>query len=208
MYVPSGRSRRTFTLPTRGALSTTVPMTLPAITVPATTPVIRTEPARTLQEVAVVNPTEVLVPVTEVARPMTVPEAQFVPPVSGEVTRPFSGSELVFDETMGDWRVHTGTDFACSEGDAVAVMAAGTISGVFSDPMRGFCVSVKHEGGLVSTTCGLSLNETVKVGQEVTAGTIIGKAGNTVLAESAQPCHIHVELTRDGVHVDPMSLLD
>ena len=190
------------------ALSTTAPLTRPAITVPETAPVIRTDPKRPPDEVAVVNPTEVLVPVTEAARPVTVPAREFTQPVKGEVIRPFSGQELVFDDTMGDWRVHTGTDFACAEGDTVSAMTAGTISAVFSDPLRGFCVSIKHEGGLISTTCGLTLNETVKVGQEVTAGTAIGTAGNTVLAESAQAPHIHVELTRDGQHIDPMSLFE
>ncbi len=47
----------------------------------------------------------------------------FVRPVTGEVLREFSGDELVYDRTMGDWRTHNGTDFLAADGALVSVIA-------------------------------------------------------------------------------------
>ena len=142
-----------------------------------------------------------------VSNPVHVAEITYTMPVSGEVLRPYSGSELVYDETMGDWRTHTGIDIACAEGDSVYTIAPGQVTGVFSDGMQGNCITVKHAGGLVSTYCGLAQNGTMQVGMELQAGDAVGAAGSSMLAESAQPCHLHLEITRDGAHIDPMSIL-
>jgi murein DD-endopeptidase MepM/ murein hydrolase activator NlpD len=190
-------------IPTQQA---TAPATAPQeVTTPYTAPNTTARPV----DLPVVNPAEIQdPPTTEVMNPVSVPEEAFVAPVAGAVTRPFSGQELVYDDTMGDWRVHRGADFAVNAGEDVVSLAAGTVSGVFTDPMLGNCVSVTHEGGLVSTYCGLNPNETVTPGMELRAGDKIGTAAGNVLAESAQSPHIHVETTRDGTYIDPLGVIE
>ena len=129
-------------------------------------------------------------------------------PVKGaEIQRPFSGNELVFDATMGDWRTHNGTDFSCEEGDEVAAVLDGTVEQVYSDTMLGNCVLIDHGAGIRSLTCGLASLDGAKEGSRISAGQSIGRAGKTMTSESGQSVHVHLEMTRDGAAVDPMTIL-
>ena len=40
-------------------------------------------------------------------------------PVSGRVLNGYSGDELVYNKTLGDWRTHNGIDYACAKDAAV-----------------------------------------------------------------------------------------
>ncbi|MBQ8801318.1 MAG: M23 family metallopeptidase, partial [Clostridium sp.] len=55
----------------------------------------------------------------------------------------------------------------------------------------------------VSTYSNLADKPAVSVGQEVDTGTVLGTVGNTAIAESAMPAHLHLEMTRNGEAVDP-----
>ncbi len=147
-------------------------------------------------------------PVQAANNPVNVPAGQetFTLPVNGEILRAFSGQELMYDETMADWRVHGGTDFSCTEGEQVLAVADGEVSAVYTDEMWGNCVSIQHSGGLVTTYCGLVENATMAPGMAVKSGDVIGGAGGGIACESAMPMHIHVIATRDGESIDLMSL--
>ncbi len=47
---------------------------------------------------------------------VTVSAPVYTRPTAGAVLTPFSGDMLLFQPTLGDWRVHSGTDFACRQG--------------------------------------------------------------------------------------------
>ncbi|MCG4763894.1 M23 family metallopeptidase, partial [Fusicatenibacter saccharivorans] len=47
----------------------------------------------------------------------------------------------------------------------------------------------------------------VKKGQEVKDGDVIGKVGNTTSVESLEGAHVHVTATKDGKSIDPMTLI-
>lgn len=143
----------------------------------------------------------------ETMNPVTVDEAQYVAPVKGDVLRGFSGEELVFDKTMGDWRTHKGTDFACQPEEEVVAIADGEVTGVYTDGMMGNCITITHDNKIVSTYSGLASNASMKVGMKVEAGDVIGTAGNSMIAESAEESHIHVEVTKDGEYIDILSLI-
>jgi len=145
-------------------------------------------------------------PPVEEAKPDTAPTF-FVRPVSGEVVREFSGDELVYDRTMGDWRTHNGTDFAAADGTLVSVVADGTVTDVYHDTYYGTAVLVTHGGGLTSMYYGLIENATVEVGQAVKAGDTIGAVSTNVLFEALEPAHVHVEMKLNGARVDPMAYL-
>ena len=55
------------------------------------------------------------------------PSPSYVWPVDGEVTQGFSGDELVYNETMGDWRTHNGIDVVSKFGGAVFSPGAGEV---------------------------------------------------------------------------------
>ncbi len=138
----------------------------------------------------------------------TVKQSIFTMPIqAAEIQREYSGNDLVLDPTMGDWRTHNGTDFHCDEGDLVMAVLDGSVAEVYEDALMGTCVRIDHGAGLESRYCGLVADDSLKVGSKVNAGQTIGRADNSNLSESAQTCHLHLEMTEDGLYVDPMSIL-
>ena len=131
----------------------------------------------------------------------------FVWPVRGQVVAGWSLEVLAYDETMGDWRTHSGMDIAAPVGTQVMAAAAGTVERVEQDDLMGTTVTISHADGLESIYANLGELPTVEAGDQVSAGDVIGAIGTTALAESAQPPHLHFEMTRDGESVDPVSIL-
>ena len=127
-------------------------------------------------------------------------------PVSGTEIRAFSPDKLLYDDTMGDWRTHLGTDLSCAVGDSVSSVADGTVDEVKEDPLLGTVITVSHEGGLVSRYCGLDPELSVMAGDKVVMGQQIGKVGKTNKCESKMESHLHFEIKKDGKYIDPMSL--
>lgn len=140
-----------------------------------------------------------------VNNPISVPVYSM--PAKGEIIKPFSITEHLYDETMDDWRVHNGIDIACDIGTPVITIATGVVTSLGFDEMTGYYVKVTHDDGLVSTYYGLQPNNTLTAEMRLEDGDEIGLAGNTMLAEIAQPEHIHVTIARDGEYIDPMSIL-
>ncbi len=126
--------------------------------------------------------------------------------VSGSIVAPFSDTELVKSKTMGDWRIHSGVDIKGEEGKDVKAIADGTVLSVMHDNMMGNVVKLEHKGGLISIYANLSDDIPKKVGESVKAGDVIGKIGNSALAECLEESHLHLEVLRDGKPIDPLSL--
>lgn len=132
----------------------------------------------------------------------------FTFPVRGaEVQREYSGAQLVFDETMGDWRTHNGTDFVCDEGDEVMAVLDGVVERIYEDGLLGACVVLDHGADLKSLYCGLTVAEGLREDQKLSAGQTLGRACGSILGESAQAYHVHLELRESGQLIDPMSVL-
>lgn len=136
----------------------------------------------------------------------TVSAPIYVRPVAGAVITPFSGDELLFQPTFGDWRVHTGTDFAAEAGETVLALTDGTVQQVVEDGLYGTCVTLSHDADLTSTYCGIT-DVRVAEGQAVAAGEALGTVAETIDAEAALGPHLHVEAARAGTPVDVLELL-
>lgn len=136
--------------------------------------------------------------------PPASPAPAFVPPVSGQTLAGFSGDELVYSETLGDWRTHNGIDLAANTGDRVRCARAGTVSAVYEDGLWGRVVDVTADGVTFRYT-GLDEVE-VSVQQQVAMGDTLGTVGECV-AEAALPSHLHLEVLKDGAWVDPAAYL-
>ena len=131
----------------------------------------------------------------------------FTWPVNGTIIADYSVETLVYSETMGDWRTHDGLDLAVSVGTKVMATAAGTVSAVLQDDFMGTVVEIDHGNGLVSRYTNLAEVPTVKVGDAVKTGTVIGSVGATAAAESGLQPHLHFAMYQDGDPVDPRDCL-
>ena len=130
-----------------------------------------------------------------------------VAPLEGEVVAAFSVSELQYDPTFEDWRIHDGVDIAAALGSAVLSASSGTVQSVTEDALMGVTVVIDHENGYQTTYCNLAENPAVMAGDAVSAGTVIGVVGDTALAESKRDSHLHFSVTKDGDVVDPNEYL-
>ena len=113
---------------------------------------------------------------------------------------------LLFQPTLGDWRVHSGTDFACEAGENVLALTDGTVQTVFEDGLYGTCVTIAHQGDLKTTMRGLD-EVRVSEGQAVSSGEAVGTCAKEIPAEQTLGAHVHVEATRGDAVIDVMELL-
>ena len=126
-------------------------------------------------------------------------------PVSGRVLNAYSGDELVYNKTLGDWRTHNGIDYACEKDAEVQSPTAGTVVLAGADGSWGPTVAIKDSSGRIWRLCGVA-SPKVKEGDTVTAGQALGKAGS-VSCECAEESHIHLEVKQDDTYLDPAKLM-
>ena len=168
-------------------------------------PVVETVPMEEPEEREPVSMPEVTVDDTPVAAEAP---SVVVSPLQGEVVAAFSVDQLLYNETLDDWRTHDGVDIAAAAGDAVLAASAGTVLSVTDDPMMGTTVVIGHSDGYETTYANLQTDPLVEEGESVSAGQAIGAVGTTAAAESAQGAHLHFAVTREGEAVDPQAFLD
>ena len=150
-------------------------------------------------------------PKQETSAPMASPldraPAVYTWPVKGQIIHGYSLEVLAYDETMGDWRTHSGIDIAAEEGFRVMAISDGTVQTVYQDDLMGNTVVVDHGNGLTSTYCNLAGTLSVAPGDPVETGTVLGVVGSSAIAESARESHLHLEIAKEGVPVDPANYL-
>mgnify|MGYP000794317671 CR=1 FL=1 len=122
-------------------------------------------------------------------------------PVSGRVLNSYSGDELVYSKTLGDWRTHNGIDYAAKAGEAVPAPVAGSVVLAGSDGSWGPTVAIKDDAGRIWRLCGVA-SPKVKEGDIVAAGQTLGKVGS-VGCECAEEDHIHLEVKQGDAYLDP-----
>lgn len=127
-------------------------------------------------------------------------------PVSGRVLNSYSGDELVYSKTLGDWRTHNGVDYACAQDAQVCAPAAGKVTAVDTDSRWGSVVCIEDSAGHLWRVCGTA-DPTVQTGDEVSVGQILGRAGS-IPNECAEETHIHLEVLQGEQYLDPAKLLN
>ena len=133
---------------------------------------------------------------------------QVVSPLDGTTVTVFSMTELIYDETMADWRTHSGVDIQAGEGDAVKTAADGTVRAVASDELMGVTVLIDHADGYTTQYSSLQADPPVAEGDTVQAGQTIGYVGTTASAESAMGPHLHFSVSLNGKVIDPGEYVD
>lgn len=133
--------------------------------------------------------------------------AVFVWPVKGAAVNAFSADDLVFNKTMGDWRVHMGLDIECAMGTQVAAVADGTVKDIYEDVFLGTTVVIEHSGGLTSVYSNLLKKPTVSISEKVNAGQVIGGVGQTAEGERREVNHLHLQMLLNKTPVNPANYL-
>ena len=136
--------------------------------------------------------------VDEVARVMSSAVGELKLPAS-TVTSAYGWRQ---DPFTGEAKFHKGVDLRAAEGSDVAAAGAGRVTFAGVSGGYGTTVVLEHANGLSTRYAHLSESR-VRVGDEISAGQVIGLAGSTGRATAP---HLHFEVLEDGVQVDPRRL--
>ncbi len=130
-------------------------------------------------------------------------ELEFIKPVEGEIVKEFAKDNLLFSQTLQEWTVHTGIDIKADKTTVVKAAEAGTVKSIKNDPRYGLTIVVAHENGFETIYANLLTSEFVIEGEKVEKGQSLGTVGNTAAFEMADDTHLHFEILKDSVQVDP-----
>ena len=165
------------------------------------TPVVQQEPVEDIQRAQAPEPVEETLKPEELL-------PQVCSPLDGTTVTVFSMTELLYDQTMADWRTHNGIDVQAEEGAAVKTAADGTVVSVTDDELMGTTVVIEHSGGYTTHYSSLQADVPVAEGQSVHAGDVIGCVGSTSAAESEMGPHLHFSVSQNGSAIDPHAYID
>lgn len=96
-------------------------------------------------------------------------------------------------------KMHKGIDYLAPKGTPVYAASSGTIILSNKEGVYGNMINIKHSNGYETRYCHLH-HMVVEKGDYVAIGQQIGTVGNTGAASGP---HLHLEVLKDGKHVDP-----
>lgn len=135
---------------------------------------------------------------------LQVPSSLLYPVSSHRVTKEYS-EQAVYNETLDDYRPHTGTDFETHINEDVFSVCEGIVDDIFCDDMYGNTIKITN--GVYSVYyCGVNNNISVEEGEAVESGQVIAHVGE-IPCESEDGPHIHIEVRVSGNSIDPMTVI-
>jgi murein DD-endopeptidase MepM/ murein hydrolase activator NlpD len=120
-------------------------------------------------------------------------------PVAGRMS---SGYGQRRHPILGYTRMHAGIDFAARYGSPIYAVTDGVVAFAGRHGGHGNYVRIQHGGGLATGYAHMSRIAAMP-GQRVRQGQVIGYVGSTGLSTGP---HLHYELYRGGVTVNPLSV--
>lgn len=133
----------------------------------------------------------------------TTVELTFEKPVEGDIVRDFAIENLIYSDTLQEWTTHTGIDIKADKTTVVKSAEAGTVKTIKNDPRYGLTVIIEHSNGFQTVYSNLLTSEFVVEGEKVEKGQSLGTVGNTAAFEISDEPHLHFEILKDSVQVDP-----
>lgn len=124
-----------------------------------------------------------------------------------KVIRDYSETEPSYSNTLDVWEIHKGLDISAKKGSKIKTIIAGKVTDVYKDDNHGVSVEIEGKDKLIVIYSNLEEKVSVKKGQEVKEGDIIGKVGNSTTVESLDGPHVHLTATKNGKAINPMTLI-
>jgi murein DD-endopeptidase MepM/ murein hydrolase activator NlpD len=123
-------------------------------------------------------------------------------PIDG--ARVSSGFGMRHHPVLGYNKMHKGMDFAASKGTPIYAAGDGVVEKAGWNGGYGKYVKIRHNSKLHTAYAHMNkIHSTVKSGQRVTQGQVIGYVGTT--GRSTGP-HLHYEVLKNGTQVNPNSV--
>lgn len=135
--------------------------------------------------------------------PEPILDPTFIMPAEGEILRDYAKDKLVYSDTLKEWVTHLAIDIKAPKTSVVKASAPGKVTAIKNDPRFGLSVVIQHTNGYSTVYSNLLTAEFISVGEEVEQGETIGTIGNTAAFEILDEPHLHFEILKDGVQIDP-----
>ena len=145
---------------------------------------------------------------TEKQEPKVQKELKFQKPVEGDVVREYAKENLIYSETLQEWVTHTGIDIKAEKTTVVNAAEEGTVKSIKNDPRYGLTVVIEHDNNYQTVYSNLLTSEFVVEGEKVEKGQAIGTVGNTAVFEIVDEPHLHFEIIKESLPVDPSIYLN
>jgi murein DD-endopeptidase MepM/ murein hydrolase activator NlpD len=116
---------------------------------------------------------------------------------------PLPTAGTLIDHPTTDSTSTHGLDIAVPAGTPIRAAGAGIVVEVKDDPQYGHLIRITHRDGYESIYANAD-DVRVTRGDKVSAGAVIGSSGG---AFGSLPPHLHFEVRRNGVDVNPASLM-
>ena len=100
-----------------------------------------------------------------------------------------------------------GIDIKADKTTVVKAAEAGTVKTIKNDPRYGLTIIIEHDQGYQTVYANLLSSEFVIEGEKVDKGQSIGTVGNTATFEIVDEPHLHFEILKDGVQIDPTTVM-
>ena len=121
---------------------------------------------------------------------------------NAKITSKFAGRRK--HPVLGFTRAHKGVDFRAPTGTPIPAAGAGRVIARSFNRGHGNFVKIRHNGTFETLYAHMSrFAKGVNVGTVVKQGQIIGYSGSTGLSTGP---HLHYEIIKNGVHVNPMTV--
>lgn len=127
----------------------------------------------------------------------------FQMPVEGEIIKEFANTNLVYSNTLGEWVTHNGIDIKADKTTVVKAAEAGVVKSIKNDPRYGLTIVIEHDDVYQTVYSNLLTSEFVVEGETVEKGQSIGTVGNSAVFEIADEPHLHFEILKDSIAIDP-----
>ncbi|MCH5268318.1 MAG: M23 family metallopeptidase [Lachnospiraceae bacterium] len=128
-------------------------------------------------------------------------------PVKGNVLLKFSMTDAVYFKTLAQYRCNPAILIGCKEGTKVKAAAAGEVLSVEKRDETGLTVTM-NIGNEYTLTYGQLKNVSLKEGDEVAVGDVIGKIASPSTTYTEEGSNLYFKVEQKGEAVDPLLLLE
>lgn len=130
-------------------------------------------------------------------------ELSFSAPVSGDIIKDFAMDTLIYSNTLEEWTTHSGIDIKSDKTTVVAAAESGIVESIKNDPRYGLTITINHGDGFKTIYSNLLTTEFITENEEVEKGQTIATIGDSASFEVSDEPHLHFEMYKDGMLVNP-----
>ena len=113
-----------------------------------------------------------------------------------------------YNQTLGFYGHHDGVDFSVETGAEVFCVLDGVVESIYKgDVLLGTEITIDHGDGLKTVYRYVEEDKEIKQGDKVKKGQKIATVAEADGAEYKDGAHLHFEVKKDGVSIDPSSYL-